>query len=242
MTTGEHDDAGARAGDFLAADYVLGVLDAAGRRRAEARLAADPAFAAEVARLEATLAPLAAEVPEVAPPEQVWWRIAAKLGSGEAPQKAGRLWENLAFWRRLSFAAGGLAIASLAAVAVLAWFVTAAPRSQAMPLVASLVESRGPGHLMVTVDPSHGMVMVVPAAMPPGVPGVPQLWVILPGGAPRSLGIVGAKEPTMLKLPAELMAKMRPKVMLAISMEPPGGSPTGRPTGPLVASGHLALL
>lgn len=242
MSTGDQSDPGGRDANFLAADYVLGVLDAAGRRRAEARLAADPAFAAEVAELEAMLTPLTAEVAEVAPPDTVWPRIAAALGLGQTFHQRARLWESLAFWRRVSFAAGGLATASLAAVGILTWVVLAPPRPQPMPLVASLVETGGPGHLMITVDRSRGMIMVLPATMPPAASRVPQLWVISPGGVPRSLGIVDAEKPTMIKVPPELIAVLTPRAMLAISMESPGGSPTGRPTGPMVASGHLAVL
>jgi anti-sigma-K factor RskA len=242
MSTSEHSDAGGRDEDFLAADYVLGLLDAADRRRAEARLAADPAFAAEVAALEATLAPLADEVAEVAPSPALWPRIAAALAPDGAPAGRARLWDNLGFWRALSFAAGGLAAASLAAVGVLVWLaVSPAPR-QPMPLVASLAESSGPGHIMVTVDRSRGMIMVMPAAMPATGSQVPQLWVIPPGGTPRSLGMVDAEKPMTMKVPPELMAALTPRAMLALSMEPPGGSPTGQPTGPVVASGHLAVL
>lgn len=240
MSAGAYDGVGGHDEDFLAADYVLGVLDAVDRRRAEERMATDAAFAAEVAKLEAMLAPLAAEVREVAPPDTLWPRIAATLGRTERPHRAGRLWENLAFWRGLSFFVGGLSVASLAAVGVLTWIVTAPP-PQPMPLVASLAEPKGPGHLMVTVDRSHGMIMVVPAAMPLGVPGVPELWMMLPGGA-RSLGLVNAEKPTMIKVPPGLMARLQPRTMLAISMEPPGGSPTGEPTSPMVASGRLTLL
>jgi anti-sigma-K factor RskA len=102
------DDQGGSAGrdeDFLAADYALGVLDAAGRRRAEARLADDPAFAREVAAFEATLMPLAGEVAAVPPPVTV--PLAQRrpgcgrvLHSGAASASPPRRWRSPA-WSRL---------------------------------------------------------------------------------------------------------------------------------------------
>jgi anti-sigma-K factor RskA len=236
----DHGGPGERDEDFLAADYVLGVLDAAGRRRAAARIAADPAFAAEVAALEVRLVPLTGEVAPVAPPAEVWARVAAALPAAPAAVRRGAgLWESLSFWRGFGLGAAGLAAACLIAVAVLASRPTPRPP---MPLVASLNERSGPGHMMVTVDRSHGMVMVMPAAMPPTPAQVPELWVMPPGGAPRSLGVISAEKPMRMKVPRELMTAMAPDVMLAVSMEPPGGSPTGKPTGPVVASGRLAVL
>ena len=49
--------------DLTAAEYVLGVLGAEERRRAEFRIASEPRFAAEVAYWEARLGPLAERVP-----------------------------------------------------------------------------------------------------------------------------------------------------------------------------------
>jgi len=45
-----------------------------------------------------------------------------------------------------------------------------------------------------------------------------------------------------IDVPRELAARMTPDTALAVSMEPPGGSPTGQPTGPVIASGKLASL
>jgi anti-sigma-K factor RskA len=45
-----------------------------------------------------------------------------------------------------------------------------------------------------------------------------------------------------LEIPPDLAARLTPEAMLAISLEPPGGSPTGQPTGPVIASGRLTRL
>ena len=65
--TGKKDSEGM---GLTAAEYVLGVLNAAQRRAAERRIDRDPAFAREVAFWEERLGGLAQAVPEIAPPQR----------------------------------------------------------------------------------------------------------------------------------------------------------------------------
>ncbi|MEO6276353.1 anti-sigma factor domain-containing protein, partial [Roseateles sp.] len=71
-----------------------------------------------------------------------------------------------------------------------------------------------------------------------------ELWSVPPeaGGAPRSLGLIAADGSTVIarqRLPASLLTGGT--AALAVSVEPPGGSPTGVPTGPVVYAGKLQL-
>jgi anti-sigma-K factor RskA len=69
-----------------------------------------------------------------------------------------------------------------------------------------------------------------------------ELWSVPPQGAPRSLGLIKADGVTVLdrrRLPAGL--RSGGTAALAVSVEPPGGSPTGAPTGPVVFAGQLQL-
>jgi anti-sigma-K factor RskA len=43
-------------------------------------------------------------------------------------------------------------------------------------------------------------------------------------------------------VPESLLPKVNSEAILAVSLEPPGGSPTGQPTGPVIANGKLATL
>jgi len=36
-----------------------------------------------------------------------------------------------------------------------------------------------------------------------------------------------------------MVARLGPTALLAVSVEPPGGSPTGQPTGPVIAKGAI---
>lgn len=216
----------------LAAEYVLGVLDAGQRRAAERRLAEDPAFAAEVAFWEDRLGPLANEVPPVTPPEGVWDRINAQLAPATQPVN---LWNSLFFWRWSAFASAALAAASLA----VAYVAVVAPARA--PLVATL-DGGGRTGFLATIEPGSKAITIVPASLTNVDQSALELWLIAPGDQPRSLGLIEAGRPVRITVPANLAGRVAPNAALAVSLEPPGGSPTGAPTGPVIASGALTKL
>jgi anti-sigma-K factor RskA len=69
-----------------------------------------------------------------------------------------------------------------------------------------------------------------------------ELWLIPAGDKPHSLGLIEPGRPVRLDVPRDLAARITTDAALAVSMEPPGGSPTGQPTGPVIASGKLTRL
>jgi len=76
-----------------------------------------------------------------------------------------------------------------------------------------------------------------------GAPGHDhQLWIIPAGGSPVSLGIVRAGAPVRIQVPAAVAPHFRARSAVALSVEPAGGSPTGQPTGPVVAAGELVII
>jgi len=221
--------------ELLAAEYALGVLMGPDRIATERRIASERAFALLVAEWEERLAPWAAEIPEVIPEPQVWERVVAALPTQtQRAQPRGGLWQSLAFWRGLTFATGALAAACLAAVIYLG-----VPQQQ--PLVAT-IEGDGHRHFVATVDVRRAMVAVVPAAFSADATRVPELWLIPSDGRPRSVGLLRADRTVILPLSGELVALLTGKGVLAVSLEPPGGSPTGLPTGPVIATGALTSL
>ncbi|MEZ5829467.1 MAG: anti-sigma factor [Hyphomicrobiales bacterium] len=234
IPTREPEDHGA----LTAAEYVLGVLGAGERRAAEARIVRDAAFAREVAFWEARLAPLAEGVAPVTPPDDAWDRIEARLvrQATSAEPKRG-LWNNLPLWRGLALASGALAAACIAALAFLADLP-----ERGQPLVATLDEQSGHPGFVAAANPSDGSLTIVPAALLGQAQHSLELWVIPPGGKPHSLGLVDPDRPVKVQIPPELLPHVSADSVLAISLEPLGGSPTGQPTGPVVANGKLAQL
>lgn len=228
--------------EHLAAGYALGTLRGPARERLRRWLAGDAALARTVAQWEARLGPMLAAITPVPPPPQLWRRIEARLG-GARPG----LWENLAFWRGLGLAASGAAAALVAAVALVA---PAPPLPAPAPVVARANEIPA-SYLAVLTDPrTQKPVLVVSAGrnerqlwtktLDPAIHVADrslELWAVPRQGAPRSLGLVSSNDKLMLALPAVADQSLAEVPMLALSLEPKGGSPSGAPTGPVLYSG-----
>ena len=69
-----------------------------------------------------------------------------------------------------------------------------------------------------------------------------ELWLIPADGKPRSLGVVDPGKPTLVKVSDRLKPGALPSATLAITVEQPGGSPTGNPTTKPQWVGKLATI
>ena len=221
---------------YLAAEYVLGVLDAAQRRDVELRIARDRAFAREVAAWQLHLAPLADEIESVDPPRYVWRRIDAALFE---PKRRGWL-DDVVFWRWLSAGAGAVAAAAL----VFAFVTSRPPTTPAIvaPMVAAINLDDGRPAFLATIDLSRGTMLVLPVSAVIPADKAAELWLIPPGDKPHSLGVVDVSHPVSVTIPPALRNAVTLKAAMAISVEPPGGSPTGQPTGPVIAKGAISSI
>jgi anti-sigma-K factor RskA len=220
---------------LLAAEYVLGVLGAAERREVERRLNREPALAFEVAFWEERLTGLADAVTPEPPPAATWSRIERAIGAAPRPPS---VWHSLTFWRSFGIASATLAAASIAALA----YIGLVPRARA-PLMATLSGSAGLPNFVASVTATGNTLVIVPAALLTTDPRAFELWLIPTGQTrPRSLGLVQPGQPIRLEIPSDLAGRLTPDATLAVSLEPPGGSPTGLPTGPVIAAGKLTSL
>ncbi len=225
--------------DLTAAEYVLGLLAPEERRMAEFRVASEPGFAAEVAFWERRLGRLADGVAAVAPPAHVWQGIEDRLSAAlkPEPERAG-LWQSLAFWRTFAIASAALAAASMAGLVYLAQVPSLGP-----PLLAQLNAESGQASFVAAVNKGGDSLTIVPAALLTGDQQKAfELWLIPPGDKPHSLGLIDPTKPVRITVPETLLPQLNSDAVLAVSLEPPGGSPTGQPTGPVIANGKLASL
>ncbi len=235
--------------DRLAAEYVLGTLRGAARTRFQRLVTRDAGLRAAVEGWQARLVPIAAAIEPVLPPKRVWENIVARTAASPAAAKKSGLWESLAFWRNLGLVASGASTALLAAIVV---FAPDAPRHAPAPQFVRVPASELPAaYFAVLSDPkSHRPVLAVSATRNSDqlvvkrldasivVPGKSlELWALPTGGAPQSLGVVAAQEKHTIKLKAVADTALGETPLLAISLEPPGGSPTGAPTGPVLYTG-----
>jgi anti-sigma-K factor RskA len=236
----------------LAMDFALGALDGPALRAAELRLRRDPAFAADVARWQADLAPLAEAIAPVPPPPAAWTAIERELFRGDAglspaavPGVARALARTLALWRGLAFGASAVAAVALALlIGRPASVPPAAPAAPPALLAASMASPDAAKVVLITAtyDPVRGAVILTPAAKDASRGLTPELWVIVGKDKPRSLGVIDLKDPQAHLVPAGLRHDLQGGATLAISLEPAGGSPTGQPTGPVVAAGTLTVI
>jgi len=224
----------------LASEYVLGTMKGAARRRFEEYLRHDVELQREVQRWENHLTPLTNRLPSINPPDRVWSRIEARLDRAVAKNDASKpigLWESLAFWRNLGLGASGLAAALLVAVMASKPVVV----DQDPLLTAVLAEDNNVVRILVE-QPKAGLLnvkMVKPWRTDTGF--AHELWVIPKEGAPRSVGVINDATDTRISL-AGLDSKLVDGAVFAVSLEPPGGSPTGAPTGKVVCKGTIAWM
>lgn len=225
----------AESNQLVAAEYVLGVLSAAERRQATQRMAHDQPFAEEVAFWEERLGTMAEDIAPVEPPATAWKRVARRVGVRD-PAERESLWQSLSFWRSFAIGSAVLTAASIGALTFVELSV------QRVPLLATLGASNGQPDFFASVDASGNAMLVVPAVAFAADQRAMELWLIPPGDKPHSLGLIDPARPVRMKVPRDLARRVTMDAALAVSMEPPGGSPTGAPTGPVIASGKLTSL
>lgn len=226
----------------LAGEYVLGTLDAAQRRAIEARLPHEPALRAAIDAWEQRLLPLTAFAEPVEPAPGLWPRIAASIAPARHTQPVPARsrwwqWDSLALWRGL--AAGGFAAAAVLAAVLVAREV-APPAAPRYFVVLAAPQSQAPGWLVQAQ--AEGRLRLVPL----GIDTVPadkslQFWTKADGwSAPVSLGLVKPGE--AIEVPVDQLPPLQPNQLFELTLEPAGGSPIGRPTGPIQFIGRAVKM
>jgi len=111
----------------------------------------------------------------------------------------------------------------------------------AVPYMAStLTQTDGRSGWTVTLDIEKARLIIVPIAPPSFAAGrAPELWLIPKGAKPMAVGMISGNRPMTLILAPALRNQVGSTAVLAVSVEPPGGSPTGLPTGPVIATGPI---
>ena len=215
----------------LAGEYVLGTMPGRARTRFERLMRDNATVAAEVAAWEARFAPLDAIAEPVAPPARVWSAVERRIGPDVRSPAPARGWfGSFAFWR-------GLAAGAAAACAGLALYLALAPTPPGPTVVAVLAGDGGQPSWVALTQPGHGEVSVAAIRdLAADTAHSFQLWGIS-GGPPRPLGILPPEASRRLLVAASSVPPLGG--VLAVSLEPPGGSPTGQPTGPVLYQGKV---
>ena len=223
--------------DFAAAEYALGTLDAGERAAIAARRQREPELDAAIRGWEERLSPLAETIPPIEPPRDYLADIEARIRAPSAPADAVVvLRARLARWRAAAIGATGIA-AMLALGVVFREATRVGPPRQ---FVAVLQRSADSPAFAVTVDLDTRELTVRPVSAPAPAGKSYELWIIdAKLGAPRSLGVIDSADVTR----GDRLAPFDPAVVkdatYAVTVEPKGGSPDGKPSGAPVFLGKL---
>jgi anti-sigma-K factor RskA len=245
--------------DRLAAAHALGTLRGGARRRFEALAREQAPVRAAALIWQSRIASLNELQSTAEPAPEVWTRIDNLVRADQerhamkqaratpkTPRTAGGWWRNLALWRTAT--ASGLAVAVIAVassvvlreqlgsqIAGLNAQLQATPR---VSYVAVLTDAQSTASMLVTFNPNAGQLTLQRVGdYREADDHSLQLWALLPGKPPQSLGVLGRDR--LLRLVA-VEADVRSTPVMAISLEPLGGVPTERgPTGPVLFKGAV---
>ena len=224
----------------LAAEYVLGTLRGGARRRFESYLLDSAALRLTVAEWQDRLYPMAEMTAATKPSVSVWLSIEKRLGLQilAARQRKASFWlslrEDLSFWRGLGL------VSTTAALILVSLLMTKQlapiPVAPVTSYVAMLSDDKATPIAVVTAAQNGQMIVKVIAPQSVAADKSLELWAVPKEGPPRSLGLVAANGSVTLPLPANATPQSIP--ILAVTLEPKGGSPNPNgPTGPVVFKG-----
>ncbi|MFL9922930.1 anti-sigma factor [Herbaspirillum lusitanum] len=208
----------------LAAEYALGTMPMPARRRFEKMLSDDRALRQEVGHWQDVLATLAAPLPQKQPPERIWKAIQARI----QPQKQAA---KRPMWQWL---VGAFASLAIVITVVFNLQKTEAPIYQAALQTDAAVTA-------IAINAYGNDIEVKPlAAAPTASDKSLELWIVPEKGKVISLGVVPAQgDSKRITLTPEQKSLIGNRTLLAITLEPLGGSPTGVATGPILYKGYL---
>ncbi|CFX15035.1 conserved protein of unknown function [Candidatus Filomicrobium marinum] len=233
--------------DVLAGEFVLGVMDDGERREFEARIATDPTVRAAVAAARMRFLELDLAAPEAPVSPSLWDRIVQTIDSGEdnvvglkeararrKPAEVSALsrQSRSSFWK--GFAAAGVA-ACLIAVAAWQFMAPMQPK-----LIVVLLDSKAqPVSIVEALDNQRIRILPLgPIDIPSGK--TLEVWTLPDKDTgPVSMGLLNRLGDVVLKGPA--LPEPKADQLYEITIEPEGGSPTGKPTGPIVGKGFARV-
>lgn len=223
----------------LIGEYVLGLLEEPEATEVRELIEHDRDAAGMALEWERHLLDLADALPAQQPSPALWHRLQRSLGwlpvSAESTGGLRRWWNSLGLWRLTS--------AGLALLVLLSWLPGVLRDGPTGPSYTAVLqvpgESARPGWV-ITVDGDGTLTLdaLVADQIPPD--RSVQFWTLIdPKEGPRSLGLI---EPGKgVTLSAEQIGAVQAGQLFELTLEPEGGSPLNRPTGPVLYIGRAVL-
>jgi anti-sigma-K factor RskA len=213
----------------LAGEYALGLLPADAMAAFEARMVQEPDLRDLVADWTEGLVGMTDDISPVPVPTSVKAKIDAGLFGEAAPTS---FWKRLGLWQAIS----GIAVTASVLMAVVLLQTT--PSDDAGFLMAEVKAADSSLTMLALYDPAKGTLRLnrVNGAAVEGRDL--ELWLIAGDQPPKSLGVL-PRDPAGVLLVSDVLQPLLAGGVLAISDEPLGGSPTGLPTGAVLATGSV---
>jgi len=246
----------------LAGEYVLGTLDAATRAQVESRLEHDAVLRGEVYRWQDRLNTLTQQVAPVDPTPGLWRGIAQRLPAADTAPRASTATStptNTAtstaipadhsnvirppFWGSVTALrwTSGLAIAASALLGLRMVMAPMTPPTPASPYMAVLTSPDKTASWLVDASHNNEVRLIPLTRTEVASSQALQFWTKAENAsAPTSLGLVSSNEITVV--PLERMPTLERNQLFEITLEPQNGSPTGRPTGPILSLGRTSTV
>lgn len=215
----------------LAAEYVLGTLRGPARIRFEHYMRESARVRQEVWFWEGQLGLMLSAVPSGKPlPARNWQQIEQRLWGVVKPAAVANWWR---WW--------GSAATVMSLLLALALWWAPAPEQVSAPALAAVLQDDGEQRWSLSLSGDRRQLRITSLqVMPAGEEFDYELWIVPADSAPLSLGTIRpASSVQKLQLTDAQAAALASQFLLAVSLEPGGGSPTGAPTGPVLYTGVL---
>lgn len=216
----------------LAAEYALRLLEGEDESILRARMLTDPNFARLVAQWQESFSGMAHAVEPVAPMEATKPALEKRL-FGQPKRRS--LWNFAGLWQAVS-------VASIAVAAFLAFTLVNLPEPQPGALyVTELASENDALRVLAVYNDATNELQLSRTSGGPSSGRSLELWGIVDGQNPVSIGLLPEAANGKLVLPADLEEALD-GLTLAVSDEPAGGSPTGQPTGAVLAAAAISRI
>ncbi|MEN9011379.1 MAG: anti-sigma factor [Yoonia sp.] len=219
----------------LAAEYALGLLSPEEAAAFESVLAVDPALRDLYADWAEDFADLTDDIAPVDPHPALEARIHAAIFGQPAPKPKPSLIARLGFF--------GPALAGVAAaLAVLFGLNQFGVLNDDSPtFVAEIAAEDDSFVVLASFDPDAGTLDMNRTVGGPREGRALEVWLIAGENPPVSLGVWPKGQAKATLAIASDIARLMDGGVLAVSDEPPGGSPTGAPMGDVLGFGKIML-
>jgi anti-sigma-K factor RskA len=244
-----YDDPNTR--DALAAEYAFGTLRGCARKRFEALALKRFDWQMAVQWWNARLHLLADTVPAIEPPVHVWLSIEKRLFK---PNNAASSTSQSRWWPGLAIVSTGLMTAFALFLLISEPKIIEVPvevpvdvAANQMPATVALLsgEDQKPAWMLTLANDDTGQPEIRMTTLPSIKPTSDksyELWILPPDkGAPISVGLLPQSGKHFVAVTQEI-ATLLLQSGLAVSLEPVGGSPSGKPTGPVLYQGQLTTI